>query len=248
VCSNGQECSEGHACQTVAFFDEKLCVAVDNQCMCTEYYVQMQAQGYCANESKFGKCEGVFSCSIKGIPSICDALIPTEEKCNYIDDDCDGITDEGFTYDEHGHLLEVGDICGLGTCPFGTVDCSPDGTSVICSTKDHATQEVCDGKDNDCDGQIDEDLSWISENACSTKGVCGDYQALIEAKCFQGTWYCNYDSVPSFEAENEVSCDQMDNDCNGETDEGFQFFDEYLSEYLLKVRKYAMDWIMIATV
>lgn len=64
--------------------------------------------------------------------------------------------------------------------------------------------EICDGKDNDCDGETDE-----GEYPCTTE--CGDGIGI----CLNGeVSYCN---AP---APEEEICDGKDNNCNGEIDEG----------------------------
>ena len=100
-----------------------------------------------------------------------------EESCNYLDDDCDGLIDEG-------QLNECGE-CGIippevcdgydndcdGTtdedliqqcataCGVGYEMCY-DGNWISC-TAPPVKEEVCDGLDNDCDGSIDEDLDCV---------------------------------------------------------------------------------------
>tara|TARA_R110002153_G_scaffold6483_2_gene29554 strand:+ start:3659 stop:5746 length:2088 start_codon:yes stop_codon:yes gene_type:complete len=63
--------------------------------------------------------------------------------------------------------------------------------------------EVCDGKDNDCDGEIDE-----GEWTCSSD--CGPGEAF----CIDGEIVC---LAP--EPEEEI-CNGLDDDCDGDTDEG----------------------------
>jgi MYXO-CTERM domain-containing protein len=71
----------------------------------------------------------------------------------------------------------------------------------------HATEEVCDGIDNDCDDLTDEDLA----RNCST--VCGDGTET----CAGGTWVGCTAPAP---AASELCDGIVDDDCDGIVDEG----------------------------
>lgn len=84
-------------------------------------------------------------------------------------------------------------------------------TEVICTPE----IEECNGKDDDCNGQTDEgeDLTPPVYFSCLNVGVCQG----VKPQCSGGKWNCIYPQ--SYQIE-ETSCDNKDNDCNGETDEG----------------------------
>lgn len=94
------------------------------------------------------------------------------------------------------------------------IDSDGDGFSIAagdCDDFNHAvspfTEEVCDGLDNDCDDEEDEDLVFD----CYTD--CG----LGTHFCESGQWSGCEGVEPVAEIE-----DNLDNDCDGSTDEGFE--------------------------
>ncbi|MCG3174077.1 MAG: hypothetical protein GMKNLPBB_02297 [Myxococcota bacterium] len=78
-------------------------------------------------------------------------------------------------------------------------------TSALNTFINQIAGEICDGKDNDCDGQIDEDLFQDCSNKCGPGSQ----------KCNTGTW----SECTAPKPQPEV-CDDKDNDCDGVADNG----------------------------
>ena len=131
------------------------------------------------------------------------------EVCNDLDDDCDGVDDNG---DPGG-----GGSCdtGLqGVCAAGVEHCVDGGLE--CEQTVQSSAEICDGQDNDCDSQTADGAAetWIGM-PCD-----GDDDDL----CAEGVWQCeNSGQVCSDNtADNLDLCDGSTNeDCDPSTPDGY---------------------------
>ncbi len=141
-----------------------------------------------------------------------EVCLPRNERCNDLDDDCDGEVDESFS--ERGEPCSI----GLGDCQAeGLLVCADSETSVFCDAVSGIPQdEMCDRGDNDCDGLIDEELMGCCANGETQ--VCGVNQGI----CVSGLQTCVEESWSECDATRptEEICDMADNDCDGRVDEG----------------------------
>ena len=137
--------------------------------------------------------DGMLACAPGGGAS----CSPPAEMCNGRDDDCDGLSDEG--------CCMPGTSCRTTCGSFGTTTCGPMGTPGTCTPP----TETCNGRDDDCDTRTDE--STAPPITCG-RGVC---QRSAPA-CDMGMPGVCTPGTPGIE-----SCNALDDDCDGSSDEGF---------------------------
>jgi hypothetical protein len=167
---------------------------------------------------------GLWQCDYSSVPGYTGG---TETLCDGVDNDCDGATDEDFTYyGTTGVPRKKGEACGTGTCQGGVIICTADQAGLACSTDVAGGSEVCDGKDNDCNGQTDEGLAYRDPltgqplgkgEACEGLGECG--QGTVECGTDLAIT-CSTNANGSASQASTEGCDGKDNDCDGSTDEG----------------------------
>ena len=144
----------------------------------------------------------------------CVAGNPGTETCNNIDDDCDGVVDEGLS-ESRGISCGVGE-CGRTGTETRTCSTGSWGSWSGTCTPGSPTSETCDNLDNDCDGQID----WFVEYGTTSCGVGGCARTgTKDRNCQSGVWSQWYEHCTAGSPGVE-SCNSVDDDCDGSVDEG----------------------------
>ena len=199
----------------------EICDGIDNNCNATT------DEGFDQDKDTFA------TCSVGGIPADCNdksaSVNPNaSEVCNNIDDNCNGQTDEGTgrTYYQDQDLDGFGsDSVTVQACspPAGYVvqggDCDDTSTSV----KPNA-QELCDGKDNDCDGTTSDESPLSTFYRDADGDTFGTTTTTTQA-CAAPAGYVNKsgdcdDTVAATYPNATEICDGKDNDCDAQSDEG----------------------------
>ncbi len=149
------------------------------------------------------------------------------EQCDGVDDDCDGSIDEGVTSTYYADV----DGDGYGDPASSIDDCSvPSGyaTNELDCNDRNATAapglvEVCDSVDNDCDGTVDDGVTYTYYADFDGDGY-GNAAVTVTGCSAPSAYISDYtdcdDTNRSRSPGLTESCDGLDNDCDSLVDEG----------------------------
>jgi len=216
---------------------EELCDQLDNNCdgeidegVTEAYFVDADGDSYGDPDTSVEACaapEGFVSDSTDCDDLDVESYPGAAERCDSADNDCDGETDEDLVetwyYD--------GDGDGYGNADSASETCDPPSGWVSddadCDDGDAeiwpGAEEICDEQDNDCDGDTDENVTSTYYEDADGDGYGTESNA--QAACSPSVGYTDMagdcdDSDGTISPNATELCDEVDNDCDGDTDEG----------------------------
>ncbi|MEZ4268085.1 MAG: MopE-related protein [Myxococcota bacterium] len=160
ACADGA-CGSGFDCEAVADGVER-CVPTSGSCTCNA--ANQGAKRTCVTPNVFGSCFGVETCDSAAGWTGCTAKEAAAEVCDGADNDCNGLIDDGVVTG----VPCTNEVAGVGSCD-GTLVCLGSQGEVCQGPKPEA--EICDFKDNNCDGAVDE--AFTTGGVYNTFEHCG---------------------------------------------------------------------------
>ncbi len=220
-------------------------VSADANAPCSDFCPTKDCLGICT----FGKtqCIGSILVCVPGVT-------PTLDICDGLDNNCDGTADEDFDFNnDPQHCGDCGTSC-VGTLPHALAKCEQKQCKIdVCET-DYGDldanspgcelcpvrpvrAESCNGKDDDCNGVIDDPAAVLANKPASgpaagvnsfCKQKAGTLCNNVPLHCDSaaGGWRCDYPAGIEKTAAGKVViteglCDGIDGNCDGQKDEAF---------------------------
>lgn len=238
-CETGvQQCSGGVlSCIGEVTGGNESCNGLDDDCDGL-FDEGVTTAGNCGPTSDMGLCVFGTNTCIGGSMQCVGATLPALEQCDNVDHDCNGNDLNGFNLaSDAQNCGACGNVC---SAPNAFMACSANSCVIAaCQTGFHnltpsivdgceygpctfGGSEICNGVDDDCDGNTDEGVDAFAP-LCDQDGECSGATASCNSGL--GTYVCSYGATVTLDGSGniipETNCDERDNDCDGQTDEAF---------------------------
>ena len=192
------ECPGGTTCVEDPDGGDSFCVPQNGTCDCTEETPGKKRP--CSASNGLGTCLGTETCDPEQGWVGCNAPMPAQEDCDGVDNDCNGAIDDGVPASQPCEITnEHGSCTGQEVC-FGSA-------GWVCQAT-VPSEEVCNGKDDDCDGAADEDFK-------NANGVYAQYAHCGSCSISCGIGFPNAKAVECSVAQGPPQCQVV------ECEEGF---------------------------
>ena len=235
--ANGNDCNDAEI--TANPIASEICDDIDNNCdgvinegLNADYYLDADGDGFGDPNTLQVSCTPLANHVNNGDDcndSAATANPVASEICDTIDNNCDGVINEGL--DATYYIDSDGD--GYGNVNISQIACAqPQGyvlNATDCNdgevTANPLAVEICDNIDNNCDGTVDENLNTVYYLDADGDGFGTPTQ--FQTSCLQPQGYvtngndCNDSEATASPVAAEV-CDGIDNDCNGTIDESVE--------------------------
>jgi Sulfatase-modifying factor enzyme 1/Putative metal-binding motif len=180
-----------------------------------------------ASQCKVGACIGDFANRNGDYKDGCETpcSITGNEVCDGTDNDCNGAIDDNVVAPAVVCVARETGVCAVNQaaldklhqfgpkCTAGALSCNPTGAGI---PDFQAVETLCDGKDNDCDGKVDEMLPSVGQPCSKGQGACRTTGVNACDGSVVAGFSCNAATPSTGSAE---ACDGLDNDCNGVVDD-----------------------------
>ena len=223
-CLADSDCPSDYACissNTIGGDTATFCRPKSGMCGCSSLASAGKLSTTCANTTgSLSGCKGTRTCGDAGL-SACSAPVAVTEICDNVDNDCDGVTDNGsgnssLCDDKNGC---TSDSCSGGVCLFSPITATCDDGN-ICTASDGCDGGKCSGSAVNCDdGNPCTDDSCDPKSGCvhtNNSGVCSDNDPCTEGdSCKDGG--CTSGTTNNCNCSGDGDCAQYEDGdkCNG---------------------------------
>ena len=226
---------------------EEICDEFDNNCdgqvdeglSLNTYFLDFDGDGYGDINAQLFTCFGTAPDGYVNNPTDCDDTRAEvnpgmSEICDNLDNDCNGLVDDNLTINTY-YIDADGDGFGDSSGPLDTCLLVPaigyTDNAMDCNDSDPNINpnvpELCDGVDNDCSGAVDDGLAVFTYYMDMDGDLFGDPNLPVDT-CGSlhpslgfvlNAFDCD-DSDPNVNPLMMEILDSLDNDCNGQIDDG----------------------------